>query len=84
MMLRNYTFVEQALDRLTVTDTKRPVVLTAGAAVLTIVTVQVFTNADPLGRCWRFWRQLGSHVSVATFCPFPVEQSMDSCRALSF
>jgi len=31
-----------------------------------ILVAQLFTPADPIGKCWRFWKQLGAQVS-ATF-----------------
>jgi len=38
----------------------------AASIVGTISALQLFTDWDPLGRCFTFWRQLRSHVSVDT------------------
>lgn len=37
-------------------------VVVAGASVAALAAVQLFTNADPLGRCVRFYRQLAAQV----------------------
>ena len=33
-----------------------------GLAVSSVAVLQVFTKADPIGRCYTFWKQLGSQV----------------------
>ena len=38
--------------------------LAAGATVASLAVVQLFTGADPIGRCLRFWKQLAAQVSV--------------------
>ena len=35
----------------------------AGATVASLAVVQLFTGADPVGRCLRFWKQLAAQVS---------------------
>jgi len=32
-----------------------------------ILVAQLFTPADPIGKCWRFWKQLGAQVSVTLY-----------------
>lgn len=36
--------------------------LAAGASVASLAAVQLFTSADPVGRCLRFWKQLAAQV----------------------
>ena len=37
--------------------------MVAGASVATVAAIQLFTTADPIGRCLRFYRQLAAQVS---------------------
>ncbi|GKZ00077.1 hypothetical protein MPSEU_000961100 [Mayamaea pseudoterrestris] len=38
----------------------------SGAFVASVLAVQVLTEADPWGKCLRFWRQLGAHEKQLT------------------
>ena len=39
-------------------------VVVGTGVVATLAVMQVFTNTNPLGRCYVFWKQLGAHVSL--------------------
>ena len=46
-----------------------PVVVMGTAGAVTAVTaIQLFTDWDPLGRCFVFWKQLRGHVRRQLFC----------------
>jgi hypothetical protein len=38
--------------------------LAASVALGGVLAVQLFTKADPIGRCFVFWKQLSGHVSA--------------------
>jgi hypothetical protein len=42
-----------------------PVLAAGGVVVGSVMAVQLFTSADPIGRCFTFWRQLSAHVSLS-------------------
>lgn len=45
-----------------------PVLATGGVVLGGVMAVQLFTSADPVGRCFTFWRQLSAHVSSFVEC----------------
>lgn len=45
-------------------DSPNRAYIAAGASVAAVTTVQLFTSADPIGRCLRFWRQLSAQVGA--------------------
>lgn len=45
----------------TVLDNHRAESLAGAGVVATVLAVQFLTSADPIGRCFVFWRQLGRH-----------------------
>ena len=56
-------------------------VVVGTGVVATLAVMQVFTNTNPLGRCYVFWKQLGAHVSLlprVCFC-----FAMDTPRYMS-
>lgn len=56
------------------------VTVAVGTAGL-LCAVQFLTTANPVGRCWTFWKQLGVHVSHSVgLCDLSVE----SARLYSF
>ena len=55
-------FVAQTSEKL-----KSPEVQLASAGIVgTVTAVQLFTDWNPLGRCFVFWKQLRAHVSLRT------------------
>ena len=55
-------FVAQTSEKL-----KSPEVQLASAGIVgTVTAVQLFTDWNPLGRCFVFWKQLRAHVSLIT------------------
>jgi hypothetical protein len=48
------------------------------AAVVLVGTVQYGTSMDPIGRCWRFWKQLNRQVRVLR------QSSVDDGKLASF
>lgn len=44
------------------------IAIVLGTGVGAITLVQLFTSADPVGRCARFWKQLSSQVSFKVVC----------------
>jgi hypothetical protein len=39
--------------------------IAASVALGGVLAVQLFTKADPIGRCFVFWKQLSGHVSAS-------------------
>jgi sterol 24-C-methyltransferase len=56
-------------------------VLVAAGTVGSVVAVQLFTSANPLGRCYRFWKQLNRQEGNIT-CNDTVNQGNDDYLAL--
>jgi hypothetical protein len=43
-------------------DAKMGATVVGGSFICSVVFAQLFTQADPIGTCWRFYKQLGDHV----------------------
>ena len=55
-------------------------VLVGTGFVATITAMQLFTNTNPLGRCYTFWKQLGAHVSTKSFVCLDSSLQVSSLR----
>lgn len=50
-------------------SSKNDVTIVIGTAtLLTLMATQLLTEADPVGRCYRFWRQLANQVRTEGMC----------------